>query len=211
MYLDRASGEVSGTVDLSNEDEPSALTCPPALLSLIVTGVAWMIMLLLCLCRCAFPQCSWYVFRFWMAVSFPGLVSDSGHDGARLCPHWRNLPLFYGVSGFQKVGYICFLKALTKWFFYVVDSRWAAYWKKREKREKQASAHKLIWKHIALVLVSTPSLTGKWPRFPRKSLLSLYTHLDYYERMQPLISSQTFTLTHTYTYRHMHTQMHTHS
>lgn len=55
-----------------------------------------------------------------MAVSFPGLVPDSGHDGARLRPHWRNLSLLYGVPGLQKVRYIGFpvvLKALKEWLF----------------------------------------------------------------------------------------------
>lgn len=54
------------------------------------------------------PLPSLYMFSFWIAVSFPGLVSDSGHDGARLCPYWRNLPLLYGVSGLKKVCYIGF-------------------------------------------------------------------------------------------------------
>ena len=43
-----------------------------------------------------------------MAVSFPGLVPDSGHDGTRLCPHWRNLSLLHGVYGLQEVCYIGF-------------------------------------------------------------------------------------------------------
>lgn len=47
MYLDWASGKDSWAVGLSSEDCPSTLTCRPAFLSLIVTGVAWIIYLLL--------------------------------------------------------------------------------------------------------------------------------------------------------------------
>lgn len=38
MYLNKASGEVHGAVDPSGKDSFSALICPPALLSLIITG-----------------------------------------------------------------------------------------------------------------------------------------------------------------------------
>ena len=74
------------------------------------------------------------------AVSFPGLVSDSGHDGARLCPHWRNLPLLYGVSRLQKVCYIGFLvgskERVTEWLFVGWIQGKFSIGKKREKLEK---------------------------------------------------------------------------
>lgn len=38
MYLDKASGEVRGAVDPSGKDSLCALICPPAFLSLTVTG-----------------------------------------------------------------------------------------------------------------------------------------------------------------------------
>lgn len=62
----------------------------------------------LCICKYTFSQSLLYVFRFsvafsFLAICFLGLIPDSCHDGARLCPHWGNFPLFHGVSGLQKV------------------------------------------------------------------------------------------------------------
>lgn len=141
------------------------------------------------------------MFSFWIAVSFPGLVSDSGHDGARLCPYWRNLPLLYGVSGLKKVCYIGFpvgsIARVAEQVLWGVVKVSCPLGKKKKtgKLEKWAFIHKLMWKPKGLVWVLTSSLTGKWPSFPRRGLHSLYTP-GLLVKKAPLILSLPLTLTH---------------
>ena len=75
---------------------------------------------------------------------------------------------------------------------------------KKEKLEIYAFTHKFIWMYIALVSVLTPSLTRKWPRFPRKSpplplyISGLLLRKSHSFLLYPSLLTHTHTHTHTF-------------